>query len=398
MNTLRMKFLAVLAAFTLAGSMTALAQGNTATVKGHVIDPIGVVVTDGEVRFTKDKSAAMADEKMTNITPIDASGNYVAKGVPAGDYFVYVYQKGQATDRQELTVKGGVDIVLDFDMTTERYMQGLSPERRKEIEEFKKNAGATVAANAVIANLNKTLATVRADLAAAAPTKGDVTQDVANMKAATDAKPEESVLWIVYGEALVAQADHVAAADQQAGKAYTSDDDDVKLYTDSIAAYQKGIDINVASKKPTPEDQAVAYNAIGNINGKLGKVPEASAAYDKAVAADPTHAAMYYSNESIVLYKANQADGAVAAADKAIAVDATRPDPYYIKAQSLVGKATMDPKTNLLVLPPGCVDAYQAFLSLAPATDPRVAQVKELLASLNVKIDTSYKAPTNKKK
>jgi tetratricopeptide (TPR) repeat protein len=218
------------------------------------------------------------------------------------------------------------------------------------------------------------------------------------MKAATDAKPEESVLWIVYGEALLAQADHVAAEDQKASKPFMSDEDAVKLYTDAAAAYQKGVDLNAASKKPQPADQAVAYNAIGNIKGKLGKVPEASAAYDNAVKQDPTRAGMYYSNEAIVLYKANQADGAIAAADKAIDADATRPDPYYIKAQSLIGKATIDPKTQLPVLPPGCLDAYQAFLSLAPPSDPRVAQIKELLASLNVKIDTSYKAPTNKKK
>jgi len=397
MNTLRMKFLAALAAFTLAGSMTSMAQSD-ATIKGHVIDPVGQVVTDGEVRFTKDKSAPQAEQRMTNITPIDAGGNYVAKGVPPGDYFVYVFQKNMAQDRQELTVHAGVDVVLDFDMTTERYMKDLAPERRKEIEEYKKTASAAIAANSVINNLNKTLSTVRTDLAAAAPTKGDVTKDVTDMKTATGARPDESVLWIVYGETLLAQADHVAAEDQKAGKAFMTDDDDVKLYTDAVAAYQKGVDLNAASKKPAPADQSVAYNSIGNIDGKLGKVPEASAAYDKAVAGDPTHAGMYYGNEAIVMYKANQPEGAIAAANKAIDADATRPDPYYIKAQSMVGNATVDTKTQMVVLPPGCLDAYQAFLSLAQPTDPRVAQVKELLASLNVKIDTSYKAPTNKKK
>jgi len=398
MNTLRLKLLAALAAFTLAGGVAAMAQSDTVTVKGHVTDPIGQPVTDGEIRFTKDKTVPQNEERMTNVTPVDANGNYVAKGVPPGDYFVYLFQKNIATDRQELTVRSATDAVLDFDMTSERWKKEQTPERLKEIEDYKKNAAAAIAANSVINNLNKTLASVRADLAAAAPTKGDVSKDVADMKAATDAKPEESVLWIVYGEALVAQADHVAAADQAASKPFMSDDAAVKLYTDSAAAYQKGVDLNAASKKPQPADQAVAYNAIGNIDGKLGKVPEASAAYDNAVKQDPTRAGMYYSNEAIVMYRANQADGAIAAADKAIEADATRPDPYYIKAQSLVGKATVDPKTQLIVLPPGCLDAYQAFLSLAPATDPRVAQIKELLASLNVKIDTNYKAPTNKKK
>lgn len=405
MNTLRMKSLAALAAFTLAGSMAAHAQLGlgAVTVKGHITDEVGQPMTKGEIRFTKDKTAPLKEERMVNATPIDGNGNYEAKGVAPGDYFVYLFvqdanKEWQPVDRQELTVKPNDNVGLDFDLTSQRYLKDQTPERLKQIEEYKKTAAAAISANKVINNLNKTLASVRTDLAAAAPTKADVTKDVSDMKSATDAKPDESVLWIVYGEALLAQADHLAAEDQKASKPYMSDDQTVKFYTDAAAAYQKGVDLNAASKKPAPADQAVAYNAIGNIDGKLGKVPEASAAYDNAVKQDPTKAGMYYGNEAIVLYKANQSDGAIAAADKAIAVDATRPDPYYIKAQSMVGQATVDPKTQLVVLPPGCLDAYQAFLSLAPPTDPRVAQIKELLASLNVKIDTSYKAPTNKKK
>jgi len=397
MKSIRMKFFAALAAFALAGGTAALAQAPGATVKGHVTDPAGMPVTNGEIRFTKDKTVEVKDEKMINITPVDGSGNYEAKGVAPGDYYVYVFQAGVTTDRQELTVRASQDVTLDFDMTSERYMKDLSPERKKEIEDYKKTAAAALSANKVINNLNNTLKNVRADMAAAAPTKGDVSKDVADMKSATDAKPEESVLWIVYGEALLAQADHLAAEDQKAGKAFISDEDTVKFYTDAAAAYQKGVDLNAASKKPQPADQAIAYNAIGNIDGKLGKVPDASAAYDSAVKQDPTRAGMYYSNEAIVLYKANQSAGALAAADKAIAADPSRADPYYIKAQSLVGNATVDPKTSLVVLPPGCLDAYQQFLAIAPPSDPRVTQIKELLASLNIKIDTSYKASGKKK-
>jgi tetratricopeptide (TPR) repeat protein len=399
MNSLKMKSLAALAAFVLAGSTAALAQPSVmgVTVKGHVTDEIGQP-GKGEIRFTKDLTASQKEQRFVNVTPIDANGNYEAKSVPPGDYFVYVYTGDISRDRQELVVKPQENATLDFDMTSERYTKDLTPERKKEIEDFKKNAAAAISANKVINNLNKTLANVRTDLAAALPTKADVSKDVSDMKAATDAKPDESVLWMVYGEALLGQADHLAAEDQKAGKAFLTDEDTLKLYNDSAAAYQKGVDLNAASKKPQPVDQAVAYNSIGNIDGKLGKVPEASAAYDNAVKADPTKAGMYYGNEAIVLYKANQADGAIAAADKAIAVDATRPDPYYIKAQSLVGKATVDPKTQMIVLPPGCLEAYQDFISLAPPTDPRVGQIKELLASLNVKIDTNYKAPSNPKK
>jgi tetratricopeptide (TPR) repeat protein len=400
MNKLKIKSLAAFAAFLFAGCTAALAQPSVmgVTVKGHVTDPAGQNVTKGEIRFTKDLTAIQKEQRFVNVTPIDANGNYEAKGVVPGDYFVYVYQSDVSTDRQELVVKPQENATLDFDMTSERYMKDLSPERKKEIEDYKKNAAAAISANKVINSLNKTLENVRTDLKAALPTKADVSKDVSDMKAATDAKPDESVLWIVYGEALLGQADHLATEDQKAGKSFTTDEDAVKLYNDAAAAYQKGVDINAASKKPQPADQAVAYNAIGNILGKLGKVPEASTAYDNAVKQDPSHAGMYFGNEAIVLYKASQSDGAIAAADKAIAADPSRADPYYIKAQSLIGKATVDPKTQLPVLPPGCLDAYQMFIATAPPTDRRVAEVKELLGSLNIKIDTSFKAPPAPKK
>jgi len=404
MKTLKLKLLAAIAAFTLAGSISAMAQLDTVTVKGHVTDPVGQPVTNGEIRFTTDKNLPTNEERFINVTPIDASGNYVAKGLKPGEYWVYVFQKNPqdpaavSTDRQDLTVRSGVDMTLDFDMTSERYLKDLSPDRKKEIEDYKKKAAASIAANSVINNLNKTLANVRTDLVAAGPTKADVTKDVADMKAATDAKPEESVLWIVYGQALEAQSDHLAAEDDKVKKPLVSDDVAVKSYSDAVAAYQKGIDLNAASKKPTPADQAVAYNSIGNIDGKLGKVSEASAAYDKAAAADPAKAGMYFGNEAITMYKANQPDGAAAAADKAIAVDPNNAIVYWIKGQSLVGGAKLDPATNHYVLPPGCLEAYEKFLELEPPTDPKVKDVRDILASLNVTVQTTYKAPPATKK
>jgi len=88
-------------------------------------------------------------------------------------------------------------------------------------------------------------------------------------------------------------------------------------------------------------------------------------------------------------------DGALSAADKAIAADPNRPDPYFIKGQVLIAKTTLDPKTQKLVAPPGCVEAYQKYLELAP-DGSQAATVKEVLASLGEKVDTSYKATKKK--
>jgi len=68
---------------------------------------------------------------------------------------------------------------------------------------------------------------------------------------------------------------------------------------------------------------------------------------------------------------------------------------YYLKGNGLVQKTTMDPKTNKLVAPPGCMEAYQKYLQLAP-DGPYAAEVKGILQGFNQTVDTSYKAPKKK--
>ena len=96
----------------------------------------------------------------------------------------------------------------------------------------------------------------------------------------------------------------------------------------------------------------------------------------------------------------SQTDGAIAAAaDKAIAVDASNAlIVYYIKGQSLIGKATLDPKDAIsMCCLRAALEAYQKFIELEPPTDPKVKEVQEMLTSLNIKVETSYKAPSKKK-
>jgi tetratricopeptide (TPR) repeat protein len=303
--------------------------------------------------------------------------------VAPGDYFVYFTQGDKMLDRLEVTIKADqADVTINDDMSRPEYLKSLTPEERKAIEEYKKNNAAAAESNKKIANLNATLSAVRADLKAAAPTHGDVSKDVTDMKSAVDAKPDESILWIEYGDALIGQGDHMATSD----KAEASKD-----YDAAIDAYKKGAELDAASKKPNPIDQAAAWNGAGNAYSKEGKPTDASAAFENAVKAQPANAGMFYSNESIVLYRAGQADAAAAAADKAIAADPNRPEPYFIKGQALISKATVDPKTQKIIAPPGCVDAYQKYLQLAP-TGPQAEEVKQILAGMGEKIDTKYNA------
>jgi len=274
-------------------------------------------------------------------------------------------------------------------------MKTLTPERRKEIEDFKKKNSAIQQGNKVVANLNATLAKVRADVTAAAKNKDDVSADVTDMQNAVASKPDEGLLYLELANAEQAQGDHLAKADKAAGKVPSTDDDVTKIYGDAVTNYKKSIDLNAASKKPDPLTQATAYNQMGNCLAKGGKLDDASAAFENAVKLQPASAGVYYNNEAAVLFNANQMDGALAAADKAIAADPNRPDPYFIKGQVLIAKTTLDPKTQKLIAPPGCADAYQKYLQLAP-DGPQAPTVREVLASLGEKVDTSYKAAKKK--
>jgi tetratricopeptide (TPR) repeat protein len=390
MKTFKSTLATAIAVLALAPVSTLVAQ-EAAKVHGHVQNPIGQAVTTGEVKFTKDKTGPEKDQKFTNTFPLDGQGNYNASGIAPGDYFVYVTSGDKRVDRQELTVKAGDDKTLDFDMSRAEYMNALTPEEKKNIEEFKKKNEAAMGANKVIANLNATLKTTRADLDAARATNGDVSKDVDAMKAAVASKPDEALLWITYGDTLQSQGDHLAAAVKASGKAPATDEATVKMYSDAADAYKKGIDASVASKKPNPADQAIANNQMGNSLAKAGKVPDASAAFDAAAKLDPTKAGMYFNNEAAILFNAGKTDDALAAANKAIAADPTRPDPYFIKGQALVQHATVDPKTQLPVAPPGCLEAYQKYLELAP-DGKNAPAVKDVLAGFGQKIDTKYRA------
>jgi len=371
----------------------ALAQKTGATVHGHVTNPAGTDFTPGDLKFTTDMSAGYKDAKFTATAPLDAQGNFKVTGVAPGDYYVYVVQGEKIVDRVELKVKSeDTDVTLNDDMTRAEYIKAMTPEQQKALEEYKKKNAAVNSANAVIGKLNATLKTVRADLAAAAPNHDDVSKDVAMMKEAVAAKPDEGLLWLTYGDTLAAQGRHLADADKKAGKSPSSDDAVNQAYGDAVDAYKKAVALDSAAAKPNVSGLAADYNQLGNALTSQGKTDDAIAAFDSAAKADPTKAGIYYKNAAAVLYNAGQMDAALDAANKAIAADPNQADAYFIKGQALVTKSAVDPKTNKLTAPAGCVEAYDKFLSLAP-NDPKVPQVKQVLASLGETIDTNYKAP-----
>jgi tetratricopeptide (TPR) repeat protein len=333
-------------------------QAATGKIHGHVLDPAGSAENAGTISlFEGGMASPTAEPKYT--FQVGADGTYTGDVAPGSYTLVYrrpETPKDKVVDQiDNVKVTAGGDTVQDDDMSRTEYLNKLTPEERKALEETKaKNAG-IVKENAQIKNLNADLAKARSDRA-----NKNFADAAALMQKDAEAKPDEPLLWVELGES-------------QLG---------LKQYGDAETSLQKGIQLESAAKKPNPDVEGAAGNALGEAYGSDNKIPESEAAYDAAAKANPSGTAMYYTNEAIVMDRNNQLDAVVAAADKAIAADPTKPVPYYLKGKALINKATIDPKTQKIIAPDGCAEAYQKYLDLAP-TGPFAGDAKQVLAELS---------------
>jgi tetratricopeptide (TPR) repeat protein len=190
----------------------------------------------------------------------------------------------------------------------------------------------------------------------------------------TAAKPNEPYLWIELGLAQLGQKKYPEA--EVSFKAALSGGDTAQKQATVAGFYQEGkgtaahVAISTAPSAPDtkskPEIEGISLSSLGEIYIRTNRIPDAQAAFDKAAAANPSQTAFYYGNETVFLFQAGNTAAQLDAANKAIAADPARPRNYYFKAQALTTQATMDPKTNKLILPPGCLEAYQKYLDLEP--------------------------------
>jgi tetratricopeptide (TPR) repeat protein len=377
--------IALLVAFAMGHPTLSMAQG-TASIHGHVNNPLGQPIASGDVKLTTDRTSEPKSRKYQYTFPIDQNGDYKGSGIAPGNYVAIVFQGDKSLDfNDSVVLSANDDKVVSFDMSRQEYIDKMTPEEKKTLEEYRKKNADAMAANSKITNLNKVLVQARADIKA-----GNFDNAVTSMKGATETKPDEPILWVTLGDAQLGSADAAAKAAKTAGTPVTPEI--TQKYTDAAASYKKAIDLDTASKKPNPAIAAAAYNQLGQALSKSGNTKDAADAYDQAAKADPAHAGMYFFNEAATLYNTGKLTEAGAAADKAIAADPNRADAYYIKGQALIPQATVDPKTQKIVAPPGCVEAYQKYLELAP-DGPHAADIKGILTGIGAKVESSYKAP-----
>jgi tetratricopeptide (TPR) repeat protein len=374
-------------------------KGPTGKIHGHVTGPEGASKTSGTVSLSNDGGHS---NKFT--FPVTPNGDYEGEANP-GTYTVVYRQADTPPDKfvdsiDNIKIVVGEDVLQDIDMSRKAYIDKLPADQQKQLAEIRKHNSEAMQANEVIKHLNADLKQALQDFTdvnnahdaavqalGATAAKADVDAKEAEIKTAkyteietlmlkdTAAKPDASVLWAQLGQA-------------QLG---------LKKYDDAETTYKKVLDVEAASKKPNPQAQGAADAGLGEIYARTGKVPEATAAYDAAAKANPPQAGVYLKNEAVIFYQEHNPDAQAAAADKAIQADPTMAVAYYLKANGLVANTTADPVTNKLIPPPGCIEAYQKYLDLAP-TGLYAGEVKAILASFAQKPDTTSKAPKPAKK
>ena len=356
-------------------------------IHGRVINPTGQPQGGGTESLSLD-----GGHTLDFTFPVDSTGSFSGEAKPGTYTLVYRAPDtpaGQMVDSiRGIKIVAGVDLAQDDDMSRQEYIDKMTPDQKKQLEDLKKVNTEALKANALINSLNTDLKNVAQDKKdidtatatatqslGASASKADIAAKVEEIKTAkytdiqslmtkdTQAKPDEALLWNNLGFA-------------QAG---------LKNYDDALTSYKKALDLETASKKPRMPVIGAANEGMGEIYARTGKVPEANAAFDAAAKADPANGPLFLRNEAVIFYQENNNAAEAAAADEGIKIDPTQALLYYIKGQGLIANATVDPKNpNKIILPPDCIAAYQKYLELAP-NGPYAGEVAGILQQAGVK-------------
>ncbi len=353
----------LLAAMLAVAVVPTFAQDNAGTVKGTAVDEKKQPIAGGTVVLQS------ADGKKITIKT-DKGGTFEKTGVPAGSYKVQLLIDGQPRWGAEgFAVNGGQTAMLNIDMAAAAAQASMTAEQKKQMEEQQKKAEAE---RSKIKNLNAMLASAKK-----METAGDVDGAIGIYQQAVQADPTKDLLWANLGSAYLLKAQKITDHAQL-----------TEIANQAAEAMQKAV-----SMKP---NDAGYHNNLGQAYAKAGKTDDAAKEYQQAAQLDPVNAAQYYFNLGAILTNTGKVDEAVVAFDKAIAADPNKADAYYWKGVNMLGKATIDPKTQKMNAPAGTEEAFNKYLALDPNgkfADP----AKQMLASMGATVETSYKK-TGKKK
>jgi len=187
--------------------------------------------------------------------------------------------------------------------------------------------------------------------------------------------PDQNVVWGRLADSYTSLAGVKTGAEQEAA------------YGKAVAAYQKAIEL----KPDAPE----YHNNYALALAKQKKFDEAQAELTKAAALDPTQAGKYYYNLGAVLVNTGQNDAASAAFKKAIDAQPDYADAYVQYGITLMGKATVGADGKMVPVA-GTAEAFNKYLELAP-NGPQAETAKAMLQSIGASVETNFSKPGEKK-
>jgi len=348
---------------------------------------------DGEIRDTQgnpypDVTVVIKnpDTGQTLTVKTDKSGKFTALGLRTAVYNLTITnEKDKLTFQDQFHVDETGDNNYKLNLKEMLAKQGaINPEaEKKRQEEAQKTEGMKAHFDAGMTAMNDAKA-VKTQLQAAPTDQG--------LKDKLAADYQTAITELKQAEQLVTSKDtgNHAVIWAQLGVA----EEGTAQWGDAANAFGKAAEL-----KPTPG----YFVAEATDLAKAGKYDDAPAVCDKAVAADPTLAAMCWKNLGIVLSDAGKFKEAVEFLQKATTADPKDAQAWYLLGNSLA--AMIDSKQQgekmIYIIPPGTKEAYQKCIDANPS-GPYAAQAKESLAGLDQLdqgVDTTVgKRPTTKKK
>jgi hypothetical protein len=232
-------------------------------IHGAVTGPEGVLRTSGSVSLSTD-----GGQTNQYIFTVSSNGSYEGQAAP-GTYTV-LYHEATTPPNQFIDSITGVQILSgqstaqNIDMTRSEFINKLSPENRRALEDLKARNAAAIQKNEVIKALNADLRICTQDLKDADSAPDAETKAAKYGEAETlllkdtQMKPDASILWAELGRAQVG----------------------LMKFADAESSFMRALELENRSSRPNAQIQSLANTELGKIHARIGNAagPDAASA------------------------------------------------------------------------------------------------------------------------